>query len=291
MIKSMTGFGAADLDNDRLSVHVEIKTLNSKYSDANLKLPSIFSSKEIEARNMLTQGLSRGKVNMLVTYSSKASISQLKVNQGIVKEYYDEFKSAANYVGAPEKDIFRMVMLLPDVYHNESDASVIEEDWELVKGAIAQAIEGCNKFREQEGAATEKELIGYVNRIQQLLDDIDSRDPERVKRIKERLHQQVQDFVDSEQFDSNRFEQELIYYIEKLDISEEKVRLRNHLKFFLETLHSPDSNGKKLGFIGQEMGREINTIGSKANDSEIQKMVVGMKEELEKVKEQLLNIL
>lgn len=287
----MTGFGAVDIENESASIHVEIKTLNSKYSDANLKLPNLFSSKDIEARNMLTNGLGRGKVNMLVTYNSKGAANKLKVNQEVVSNYYQELKSTADQLGTSDADIFRMVMLMPDVYHNEIASDAVEEGWVGVKEAIAKAIDACNEFRRQEGAALEKELRGYIGNIQESLRKVEERDPERVKRIKEKLHQQVQDFVESDHFDSNRFEQELIYYIEKLDISEEKVRLKNHLSFFSETLDSANSNGKKLGFIGQEIGREINTIGSKANDAEIQRLVVGMKEELEKIKEQVLNVL
>ena len=228
---------------------------------------------------------------MLVSYSSKAAVSQMKVNQTVVANYYQELKQTADQLQAPDADIFRIVMMMPEVYHNVSDTEAIEEDWETVREAIQMAVNACNAFRTQEGAALETELKQYIGNISDALEKVNGRDPERVRRIKEKLTQQVQDFVESEQFDENRFEQELIYYIEKLDISEEKVRLRNHLDFFIETLELPASSGKKLGFIGQEIGREINTIGSKANDAEIQRLVVGMKEELEKVKEQVLNIL
>lgn len=286
----MTGFGTANVENERLSISVEIKTLNSKYSDTNLKMPSVFSSKEIEARNMLSNGLKRGKVNMLVTYTSKVGVNKLQVNTPVVTSHYEALKSTADALGASDEDIFRIVMLMPEAYANTSDSAVLEDEWKEVAKTIQGAIDSCNRFRDQEGKVLEDELRGYTLQIQSLLEQVESYDPKRVERIKEKLHTQVQDFINSEHFDSNRFEQELIYYIEKLDISEEKVRLKNHINYFLETLASAESNGKKLGFISQEMGREINTIGSKANDSDMQRLVVNMKEELEKIKEQVLNV-
>jgi uncharacterized protein (TIGR00255 family) len=291
MIKSMTGFGASQVETEQLSVSVEIKTLNSKFSDTNMKLPSAFSSKEIEVRNMLANGLQRGKVNMLVTYASKNGVGKMQVNMPVVAAYYRALQETAQALGADTKDIFRMVMLMPDVYTGMVDASDAEQDWPTVQRAIEMAIDDCNRFREQEGRVLGEQLAQYTIRIRELLDEVERLDPRRVERVKEKLQAQVQEFVNSEHFDANRFEQELIYYIEKLDISEERVRLRNHIAYFLESLQSDDSNGKKLGFISQEMGREINTIGSKANDSELQRLVVGMKEELEKIKEQALNIL
>ena len=290
MIQSMTGFGAHRLETDKVAVSVEVKTLNSKYLDSFVRLPSAFSSKEIEVKTLLGEHLKRGKVSVNVNYISKVAVSKVQVNQEAVKNYYEALKNTAEDLGAPQQDIFRLVMMMPEAYSNDSDEEALAEVWGLIKQTIIEALKACNAFRSQEGEALSKELEGYIQKIGDYLVKVKARDPERVVNIRERLHKQVADFVNSDKFDPNRFEQELIYYIEKLDISEEKVRLQNHLDYFLEALGSAQSNGKKLGFIGQEIGREINTIGSKANDAEIQKLVVSMKEELEKVKEQILNI-
>lgn len=290
MIKSMTGFGSARIENEDLAVTVEIKTLNSKYLDTIVKMPNIFSNKEIEVKSLLSDQIKRGKATVIINYENRSTASLLKVNAKVVETYYKELKSAADSLNANDADIFRIVMNMPEVYSGVSDKSLLEDDWKIVKNAILQAADACNEFRMQEGKALEKELASYIDHISKLLVKVNERDPARVLYIKEKLNKQVADFVDSDQFDANRFEQELIYYIEKLDISEEKVRLKNHLVYFIETLESPKSNGKKLGFIGQEIGREINTIGSKANDTEIQRLVVNMKEELEKIKEQVLNV-
>ena len=286
----MTGFGAARLENDRISVNAEIKTLNSKYLDAIVRLPNIFSSKEIEVKNLLSKHLQRGKAVLVLNYSSKLAVSQVQVNKDVVKNYYTALKETADELNAPGQDIFRLVMQMPEAYSNTSDEETLEVIWKDVEETIMKAVANCNNFRLQEGEALSKQLEGYIQEIASLLEKVKARDPERIAHIKAKLHKQVEDFVNSDNFDANRFEQELIYYIEKLDINEEKVRLKNHLDYFIETLNSPNSNGKKLGFISQEIGREINTIGSKANDAEIQKLVVNMKEELEKIKEQVLNI-
>jgi uncharacterized protein (TIGR00255 family) len=225
-----------------------------------------------------------------ISYSSKMGTNKLQINEPVIAEYYKTLSGLANDLGAPHQDIFRMVMTMPDAYSSDTDAEALEEDWSLVRDTLIKACIACDGFRLQEGMALEKELIAYTERIRTLLDQVEAFDPRRIARTRERL-QQVAELVANDNFDPNRFEQELIYYIEKFDISEEKVRLRSHISFFLETLHSSEANGKKLGFISQEMGREINTIGSKANDPDVQRLVVGMKEELEKIKEQSLNVL
>jgi len=286
----MTGFGSARIENEQMTVTVDIKTLNSKYLDTIIKLPNIYSNKEIEIKKSIGDRLKRGKATLIVNYESKSPISQMKVNQTVVENYYKELKQTADHLTANDADIFRIVMNMPEAISSNSDKNIVEQDWKVVQEAIIQAIDACNEFREQEGKALEKELESYIRSIAELLVKVEQRDPERVKYIKEKLNRQVAEFVNSEQFDENRFEQELIYYIEKLDISEEKVRLKNHLAYFIQSLETNNSNGKKLGFISQEIGREINTIGSKANDTDIQHLVVNMKEELEKIKEQILNI-
>lgn len=286
----MTGFGSARIENEQMAVTVDIKTLNSKYLDTNIKLPNVFSSKEIETKGLISDLIKRGKVSISVNYENRSGVSQMKINQAVVKNYYQEFKAVADELETNKSDIFRMIMNMPEAISNRADKNLVEQDWQVVKNAILQATEACNEFRLQEGNALEKELLSYIDKITNLLRDVEKRDPQRITYIKEKLNKQVSDFVNSEQFDANRFEQELIYYIEKLDISEEKVRLQNHLTYFAETIATPASNGKKLGFISQEIGREINTIGSKANDTDIQRLVVNMKEELEKIKEQVLNV-
>jgi len=291
MIRSMTGFGKTVLDTPEASVTVEIKTLNSKYFDTYIKIGNVFFDKEIELKNILSERLERGKVNMMVNYSPKrAEANKVTVNYPLVKSYFEELSKTADSLQAPKQDIFRMTMLMPDTYLKEFDEETQKEDWKLVLQAVDQAITKCEEFRLSEGKSLQSKLQSYVESIQSMLEKVNQRDPERVAMIRERLQKQVSDFVNSENFDPNRFEQELIYYIEKLDISEEKVRLKKHLEYFHETLKGQKSSGKKLGFIAQEIGREINTIGAKANDASIQRLVVNMKEELEKIKEQVLNV-
>ncbi|GAA4838840.1 YicC/YloC family endoribonuclease [Algivirga pacifica] len=293
MIQSMTGFGRAQIENDQLSVSVEVKTLNSKFADVMVKMSHAFSSKEIEVRNLLTNSLLRGKVILTIAYASKSAEAQkAKINKNVVKAYYQELKEITQEVGSEETgDLLATIMGLPEVYAKESNAEVLENDWVFIKQAIEEAIQNCINYRKEEGKALEKAFKDNIDTIGTNLKGVEDRDPIRLEKIREKLRMQVQELENNDNFDPNRFEQELIYYIEKLDIAEEKVRLSNHLSYFIETLESAESNGKKLGFISQEIGREINTIGSKANDLEIQKMVVNMKEELEKIKEQVLNVL
>ncbi|MBT32361.1 MAG: YicC family protein [Thalassobius sp.] len=292
MIKSMTGFGRAVLDNDELNVQVEVKTLNSKFLDTSIKLSSLYFDKEIEVKKLIGDKLERGKMSVSINYTTKkADNNQVTVNMPLVSSYFKELKKAAQTLETGEQDIFRMVMMLPDAYLKQTDEDTKEKDWEVIKKVIIEAIDRCDQYRIDEGAVLREKLIDYVDNIVTLLAKVEERDPERLVKIRERLNKQVSDFVNNENFDPNRFEQELIYYIEKLDISEEKVRLTNHLNLFKTTLESDASRGKKLTFISQEIGREINTIGAKANDADIQKLVVNMKDYLEKIKEQLFNII
>ena len=290
----MTGYGRAVRETDELSVRVEIKTLNSKFLDTGIKLGSSLADKEIELKNMVSQVLERGKTAILLTYVSKRpDLASLRINQAIVENYYKELKQTADALGAGSDDIFRMVMQMPDAYLREENEEAQEADWKVIKGVVKEALERCDQYRLQEGNVLLAQFKEYVASLHTLLDQVIALDPERVERVREKLNKQVSDFVNSDNFDPNRFEQELIYYVEKLDITEEKVRLRNHLNYFLETLTNSEtrSKGKKLNFISQEIGREINTIGSKANHVGIQKVVVNMKDELEKIKEQLHNVL
>jgi len=293
MIKSMTGFGRKTLETDELSVQIEMKTLNSKFLDTHIKIPSVFSEKELDIKKVIGQKMERGKVLLTLEYIPKnAEHGLVNVNGDLVKSYYKSLKAIAEDLGEEKNsDLLRVAMTMPDVLTKKLDEQTLEKDWNVIEGVLLKTIDACNAYRENEGAVLGQDLEERLKKIETCLEKVEERDPERIVKIREKLTTQVNDFVNSDNFDPNRFEQELIYYIEKLDISEEKVRLKNHLKYFLETLNLPKSSGKKLNFISQEIGREINTIGSKANDAEIQRLVVNMKEELEKIKEQVLNII
>ncbi len=293
MIKSMTGYGKAVTDNEKLTATVEIKTLNSKFFDLSLKISNAFPEKEHEIRNLIQQELIRGKISFTLSYVSKnPAANQLKINMAVARSYHMALVEVARKVKAEHTgDIFRMVMTYPEVYIKEDNTELLQEDWISVKETIEAALTACNEFRISEGNALEEDLRNSIANIRKWLKKIDKHDPARLENVRKRIKSQVKEFIDNEKFDANRFEQELIYYSEKLDINEEKVRLNKHLEYFEETLEGSDANGKKLGFISQEIGREINTIGSKANDANIQKLVVKMKDELEKIKEQSLNVI
>ncbi|MDN5201531.1 YicC/YloC family endoribonuclease [Fulvivirgaceae bacterium BMA10] len=292
MIKSMTGYGLSKLDDKQIGLSVEIKTLNSKFLDAIVKLPREFSDKELEVRNMLSDKLIRGKVSITVTYAKKEDASpKVAINENLFGVYYHQLEKLANESGANQNDIFKLALQMPDVVVNELSDEDLEEEWKLLSESINEALGKCDAFRISEGSVLKQKLVQYIQNIQSWLNKVNDQDPKRAESIKEKISQKMSDLIGLENVDQNRFEQELIYYIEKLDISEEKVRLKSHLDYFLQVIESDQSQGKKLGFISQEIGREINTIGSKANDAVIQRYVVSMKEELEKIKEQLLNIL
>jgi uncharacterized protein (TIGR00255 family) len=291
MLKSMTGFGSVSIDNESMNLLIEIKSLNSKGLDISSKVSHALSEKEVELRNHIGKVLERGKVNLLVIYTNKKNTAERAVvNKDLVAQYYKDLKTTAQLLGADEQDLFRLAMMMPDAYTVSPVAAISEEEWQVVYEAFLLALKKCEEFRCMEGEVLLQMMKDYTNKISELLTEVEKFDPQRLITIREKLHQQVKDFISSEHFDANRFEQELIYYVERLDINEEKVRLRSHINYFLETLNEPISNGKKLSFITQEMGREINTIGSKANDAQIQHLVVQMKDELEKIKEQLNNV-
>lgn len=291
MIKSMTGFGRAESSTADLNIVAEVKSLNSKYFDTMIKMPRVFSEKEIEVRNLIEKHLVRGKVTVNIDYQNKVIGSQPQViNKALLAKYYTELNSMAKELSDDKADIFRIALYLPDVISPEI-TSEEEKNWEILKSKIMEAVEQCDVFRIREGEHLMKELEIYIREIEKSVEEIDQLDPERIGQIKDRILLNLKELIPDEEYDQNRFEQELIYYIEKLDISEEKVRLKGHLEYFLKELHNDVSNGKKLNFIGQEIGREINTIGSKANYTPITRHVVLMKDNLEKIKEQLLNIL
>ncbi len=289
----MTGFGQAVLNRGEINISVEIKSLNSKFLDLSLRLPKIFSDKELELRNLVTEKLERGKVSLSVDYqqTGKVEIRQT-YNQDLFVAYYNELRKLADRVVAPSYDpIFSIALNSPDVIQGNGKEEIDPAEWEKVSALIAEAIQKFEQFRISEGKSLEEKLVQYIQAIQSGLVNVEALDPPRVEKIRSKIKGSVTDFFGNEGFDTNRLEQEIIYYIEKLDIHEERVRLKTHLNYFLEILHEAQSNGKKLGFIAQEIGREVNTIGSKANDAEMQKHVVTMKEELEKIKEQLNNVI
>jgi uncharacterized protein (TIGR00255 family) len=291
MLKSMTGFGAVVIDNEAMSLQIEIKSLNSKGLDISAKVSHILAEKEIEMRNLLGKVLERGKVNLFIYYNNKENTADRAIiNKDLVKQYFNDLKATAQAVSADERDLFRIAMTLPDAYTTSGVAVLTETEWKVISEAFHTALGKCDEFRTREGEVLLQMLQDCNQKIADLLTEVEKHDPERMVTIREKLHQQVSEYVSNEHFDANRFEQELVYYIERLDINEEKVRLKSHLNYFIETLNEPVSNGKKLNFISQEMGREINTIGSKANDVNIQRLVVQMKDELEKIKEQLNNV-
>ena len=291
----MTGYGVSNIESESINVTVEIKTLNSKFLDIYCRIPRNYSDREIEIRNLLTQSLERGKVEFTLTVQPIGkAIASTSVNRALVKAYYTDLSETAVNLGFTpnETELLRLALQLPNSYNTESvDEPSRENDWAQIKVAVLEAIRKCNVFREQEGKMTSDKFVDYIHTIGSLLDSISEQDKLRIPAVRERLEKQVRDLLADDNFDPNRFEQELIYYIEKFDISEEKIRLANHLTYFTETLESSESNGKKLNFIAQEIGREINTIGSKANDATIQHLVVQMKDELEKIKEQTMNII
>ena len=291
MLRSMTGFGQAASVVDNGSLHVEIKSLNSKFLDLNLRLPSFFSEKELDVRAMIQDKLERGKISVTIEYR-KAAAEQVpqRYDEKLFVAHYSELKKLADRVMAPYDTLFEMALRSPDVAIDQeikADPAVLDKFLQSLASAVGQ----CNKFRQDEGAALGEKLHGYIRAIESLLVTVERLDPGRVEKIRARIKNNVSDFFGEEGFDANRLEQEIIYYIEKLDIHEERVRLRTHLQYFLECMKEDQSSGKKLAFIAQEIGREINTIGSKANDAGIQREVVMMKEELEKIKEQLNNVL
>jgi len=286
MIQSMTGFGKATLQLPTKKITVEVKSLNSKGLDLNVRIPSLYREMELGLRNQISLKLERGKVDFSVFIESTAEQTSTKVNVPIVRAYMDQLKEICNE--GYETELMKMAIRMPDAMKIERD-EIDENDWVQIQTVIEEALQNILTFRKDEGMSLEKEFQLRIGNIRQYMTDALALDPERVQAIKDRLQTAISELKVN--VDENRFEQELIYYLEKLDITEEKVRLTNHLDYFLETINGTEANGRKLGFITQEMGREINTMGSKSNHAQMQKLVVMMKDELEKIKEQVLNVL
>jgi uncharacterized protein (TIGR00255 family) len=286
MIQSMTGFGKATLQLPTKKITVEVKSLNSKGLDLNVRMPSLYREMELGLRNEIALALERGKVDFSIFIESTAEQTSTKVNVPIVKAYIAQLREV--YANADETELMKMAIRMPDALKVERD-EIDENDWVQIQTVIKEALANILNFRQAEGLSLEKEFQLRIGNIRQYMNDALALDPERVQAIKDRLQTAISELKVN--VDENRFEQELIYYLEKLDITEEKVRLTNHLNYFLETINGTEANGRKLGFITQEMGREINTMGSKSNHAQMQKLVVMMKDELEKIKEQVLNVL
>ncbi|MBC5838977.1 YicC/YloC family endoribonuclease [Flavobacterium muglaense] len=286
MIQSMTGFGKATLQLPTKKITVEVKSLNSKGLDLNVRMPSLYREMELGLRTQLASRLERGKVDFSIFIESTAEQTTTKVNVPIVKAYINQLREV--YAAADETELMKMAVRMPDALKIERD-EIDENDWIQIQAVIEEAVLNILTFRKDEGMSLEKEFQLRIGNIRQYMTEALELDPERVQAIKDRLQTAIAELQVN--VDANRFEQELIYYLEKLDITEEKVRLTNHLDYFLETINGTEANGRKLGFITQEMGREINTMGSKSNHAQMQKLVVQMKDELEKIKEQVLNVL
>ncbi|MBM6882892.1 YicC/YloC family endoribonuclease [Bacteroides caecigallinarum] len=291
MIQSMTGYGKSTVTYNDKKIIVEIKSLNSKALDISARIAPLYREKEMEIRNMISKSLERGKVDFSLWIEKEASDAATPINAALLQNYYTQIKNISETCNIPlPSDWFATLLRMPDVL-TKVDIQVLEdEEWEVARGAVEEAINALVNFRKQEGAALEKKFTEKIDNIERLLASIEPYEKERVARIREKITDALEKTI-SVDYDKNRLEQELIYYIEKLDINEEKQRLTNHLKYFRETMAGGHGQGKKLGFIAQEMGREINTTGSKSNHAEMQNIVVQMKDELEQIKEQVLNVM
>lgn len=285
MIKSMTGFGKHVIQLPSKKITVELKSLNSKSLDLNARMPSAYREKELELRKKIATSLARGKVDFNLYVEFTGNETSAEVNETAVKNYMKQLRSIAD---GDDLRLLEMALRMPDSLKTERE-DIEDDEYESIQLAVKEALKEINNFRSEEGSILEKEFLLRIQNLQILLGKVEQMDPDRQSEVRNRLEKAVADLQTD--VDENRFEQELVYYLEKYDITEEKVRLDNHLNYFATTLNSNDSNGKKLGFIAQEIGREINTIGSKANYAPMQQLVVQMKDELEKIKEQMLNVL
>ena len=291
MIQSMTGYGKATVVFGDKKINVEIKSLNSKAMDLSTRIAPLYREKEMEIRNLITQVLERGKVDFSLWVEKEAAEAATPINVALVENYYQQIKSISEtcHIPLPE-DWFATLLRMPDVLTKVDIQELSEEEWSAVRKAIEEALQHLTDFRKQEGLALEKKFTEKIDNIEHLLKSIEPFEKERVAKIRERITEALEKTLNTD-YDKNRLEQELIYYIEKLDINEEKQRLSNHLNYFRETMANGHGLGKKLGFIAQEMGREINTTGSKSNHAQMQNIVVQMKDELEQIKEQVLNVM
>ncbi|HRP89563.1 MAG TPA: YicC family protein [Edaphocola sp.] len=292
MIFSMTGFGKAEGSNSQKEISIEIKSLNGKQFDITSKINPLVKAYEMDIRKQLANGLKRGSVDVFINIKQDGALKPMKINTSLATSYYHSIKTIAQELSLPEDQILATLLRLPEVVAPETD-SLADEDWQLIRSLLDQAIAALHHHRTLEGATIEKDILNNIQIIEDLLARVEQFEPNRVVKIKERIQFKLEELLGSDNWDNNRLEQELIYYIEKIDISEEKQRLKTHCNYFRTLTAKADENGigKKLGFVLQEIGREINTLGSKANDADMQQIVVMMKDALEKAKEQVLNIL
>lgn len=292
MIKSMTGFGKATIESGDKKIIVEVKSLNSKQLDINLRTPNLYKEKEMEIRNIIKNYLERGKVDMTIYFDNTDSDKEVAINQCVVEQYFKQMLDVAASLGVEtnNNEILQTIMRFPETLKQKTE-ELDEQEWYRLKAGIEKALEEINKFRIQEGRVLITDILHRISLIQDYASEVPQYEGKRIDGVRQRLLEKMKEWNEIQNIDQNRLEQEIIYYLEKLDITEEKVRLANHCKYFTETAEKEEAPGRKLGFIAQEIGREINTMGSKANDHDIQKLVVQMKDELEKIKEQSLNIL
>jgi uncharacterized protein (TIGR00255 family) len=290
MIKSMTGFGKANCELPNKKILVEIKTLNSKQMDINAKLPVYYREKETEIRSFIAGKLERGKADVFINVENIGGYAECSINKDVLKAHFNELKQITAELGEKPVDIMNLLMKMPDIYNTNTE-EISDAEWKSLMETIQKAILKVDEFRINEGNTLCEDLVKRIEMIEILSKAIEPFEANRIQSIKDKLWKNLNDMLEASKIDNNRFEQEIIYYLEKIDITEEKTRLKKHLDYFTTTLNTELSQGKKLSFVCQEIGREINTIGSKANDVNIQQIVVQMKDELEKIKEQLMNIL
>ena len=290
MIKSMTGFGKATVESGDRKIIVEVKSLNSKQVDISLRMPNLYKEKEMEIRNIIKNFLERGKIDMTIYFDNADTDKDVSVNQSVVEQYFKQMLDVASSLGVEtnNNEILQTVMRFPETLKQKTE-ELDEGEWERLKTGIEKALEQIDQFRIQEGRVLIKDILHRIDLIQEFASEVPQYEGRRIEGVRQRLLEKMKEWNEIQNIDQNRLEQEIIYYLEKLDITEEKVRLTNHCKYFIETAEKEEAPGRKLGFIAQEIGREINTMGSKANDHDIQKLVVRMKDELEKIKEQSFN--
>lgn len=288
----MTGFGKATVESGDKKIIIEVKSLNSKQVDIGLRMPNLYKEKEMEIRNIIKNFLERGKIDVSIYFDNADSDKDVSINRSVVEQYFRQMSDVAASLGVEtgKGEILQTVMRFPETLKQKTE-DLDEREWEELQAGIRQALEEIDKFRIQEGQVLIKDILHRIDLIRQFASEVPQYEDRRIEGVRQRLLEKMKEWNEVQHIDQNRLEQEIIYYLEKLDITEEKVRLANHCKYFIETAEKEEAPGRKLGFIAQEIGREINTMGSKANDHDIQKLVVQMKDELEKIKEQSLNIL
>ncbi len=289
MVLSMTGYGRVSHTFKDKTILVEIRSLNSKFTDLRLKIPTSYREKDTEIRKITLERLERGKIDMTIEVKSVSGGDGYGLNKPLFRRYYEELSALARELGIPQGDIIQTILRIQNVVSSEED-SINEEEWAVVLSTLDSAIQQLNKYRRTEGKAMEEDMKIRVQNIQTYLEGIDPFEKDRIPILRQRLHQNLEEHLGKDKIDESRFEQEILFYLEKMDITEEKVRLGQHCKYFIEEMGGSTSKGRKLSFISQEIGREINTLGAKAYSSDIQRLVVGMKDELEKIKEQVANL-